>query len=91
MIRAVKLEDAHAICEVYNYYIVNSIATFEKITVTTEQMTKRIQSLSFKLPWIVYEKDQRILGYAYANEWKSRSAYKYSVESTVYIKATSNN
>jgi len=86
MIRTVKLEDAYEISEICNYYILNSVVTFEETPVAVEKMREKIQSINSKLPWIVYEKDQQVLGYAYASEWKSRCAYKYSVESAVYLK-----
>ena len=86
MVRTVQLEDAEEICKIYNYYILNSVVTFEETPVTVEEMRERIQSIYSKLPWIIYEKDQQVLGYAYASEWKSRCAYKNSVESTVYLR-----
>ena len=86
MVRTVKLEDATEISEIYNYYILNSVVTFEETPVSVGEMKDRIQSTNSKLPWIVYEKDQQVLGYAYASEWKSRGAYKHSVESTVYLR-----
>ena len=46
-------------------------------------MKNRIQSS--KLPWLVFEENEKILGYAFASEWKSRCAYKYSVECSVYL------
>ena len=86
MVRTVKPEDATEISEIYNYYILNSVVTFEETPVTIGEMRERMQSINSKLPWIVYEKDQQVLGYAYASEWKSRGAYKHSVESTVYLR-----
>lgn len=86
MVRTVKLKDANEISEIYNYYILNSIVTFEETPVTVGEMREKIKSINSKLPWIVYEKDQQILGYAYASEWKSRCSYKYSVESTIYLR-----
>jgi phosphinothricin acetyltransferase len=38
-----------------------------------------------KLPWLVAEDDGRAVGYAYATQWKSRSAYRFAVEITVYL------
>jgi L-amino acid N-acyltransferase YncA len=86
MIRNIETSDAPNICEIYNYYILNSVVTFEEDTVDPIEMTKRIEQITFKLPWIVYEEEGEVLGYAYASEWKSRCAYKHSVESTVYLK-----
>jgi L-amino acid N-acyltransferase YncA len=86
MIRAVKLEDAREIAEIYNYYILNSCVTFEELALSTEEMQVRIEAGSSKFPWLVFEKNNEIHGYAYASAWKPRSAYKHTVESTVYLK-----
>jgi phosphinothricin acetyltransferase len=86
MIRAVKLEDAREIVEIYNYYILNSCVTFEELALSAEEMRGRIEVAHLKFPWLVFEKDNKIIGYAYASAWKPRSAYKHTVESTVYLK-----
>ncbi len=86
MIRKVKLEDAQKIAEIYNYYILNSCVTFEEYPVSAEEMCGRIEAVYLKFPWLVFEKNNEILGYAYASVWKPRSAYKYTAESTVYLK-----
>ncbi|PHQ57526.1 MAG: phosphinothricin acetyltransferase [Lutibacter sp.] len=91
MIRSVKLEDAFKICEIYNHYVLNSVVTFEETPVEEGEMRKKIKALSSKLPWIVYEDGDQILGFAYASEWKSRSAYKHTTESTVYLKQGQSN
>ena len=85
MIRAVKIEDAKDICEIYNYYVKNTIITFEEKPVQQSEMKNRIAQTTKALPWLVYDNGQKIVGYAYASEWKSRCAYKHSVESTVYL------
>lgn len=86
MIRPVKIEDAQAIAAIYNYYVLHSIATFEEIVIDAEEIKKRILAVTQKYPWIVYEADGEIIGYAYASEWRSRFAYRFAVESTVYLK-----
>jgi len=86
MIRAVKLEYSCKIAEIYNYYILNSCVTFEELALSTEEMRGRIEAAHLKFPWLVFEIDQEIIGYAYASAWKPRSAYKHTVESTVYLK-----
>ncbi|MBN4052140.1 hypothetical protein JYT59_00145 [Sphingobacteriaceae bacterium AH-315-L07] len=47
MVRPVQLEDAHAISKIYNYYILNSVVTFETTPVTIEEMRARIQTKQF--------------------------------------------
>lgn len=86
MIRNISIDDARQICKIYNFYVLNTIITFEEEAVTMDEMRTRIENTTEKLPWIVYEKDGKIMGYAYASEWKSRCAYKHSLETTVYLK-----
>ena len=86
MIRPVNIEDAQEIAEIYNNYVLNSCVTFEELKVSAVEMRGRIQATNSKFPWLVFEKDNEILGYAYASAWKPRSAYKHTVESTVYLK-----
>lgn len=85
MIRTVELRDAQSICDIYNYYVLNTTITFEEVAVSTEEMRKRIEKASGKYPWVVYEIEGKIAGYAYVTKWKARSAYRYTVESTVYV------
>jgi L-amino acid N-acyltransferase YncA len=85
MIRPVRPEDAAQICWIYNYYIENTTVTFETEAVSAEAMRERIISVSENFPWLVYENEGKIYGYAYAARWKERNAYRFTVESTVYI------
>lgn len=85
MIRPVKHEDARQICDIYNYYVENTMITFEEENVSLIEMEKRINEKAFSLPWLVYEEDGQFLGYAYASKWQGRCAYRFSVESTVYV------
>ena len=83
MIRKIKTADAESICDIYNYYIQSTIITFEEEPVSEQEMKNRIKSSS--LPWLVCENEYQLISYAFASEWKSRCAYKYSVESSVYL------
>lgn len=86
MIRDARTEDAQRIAEIYNPYILNTVITFEEIPVGADEIAKRIENVNLKgLPWIVSEIDDRIIGYAYASLWRTRAAYRYTVETTVYI------
>jgi L-amino acid N-acyltransferase YncA len=91
MIRHVTTNDAGNICAIYNHYIINTIVTFEEEPVTEKEMRSRIEQVSAKFPWLVYEEENRIEGYAYATEWRPRTAYRYSAETTVYLKPQSTN
>ena len=85
MIRSVYIEDSEAVCSIYNHYVRNTIITFEETPVSKEEMTDRIAEASVSLPWVVWEDNEEIKGYAYANKWKTRSAYRFSVESSIYL------
>jgi len=85
MIRTVKPQDAQTIVDIYNYYVEHSTATFEEKCIDNAEMLKRIKKVTeLNLPWLVLEVENKVIGYAYATPWKVRSAYRYSVESTVY-------
>lgn len=84
MIRAITLQDAERICDIYNYYIEHSTSTFECEPVLVSEMQARIKNITQHYPWLVYEHQQQIHGYAYASLWKSREAYRHIAETTVY-------
>jgi L-amino acid N-acyltransferase YncA len=85
MIRDAKKNDAGAICEIYNYYVLNTIISFEETPASIEEMSRRIEEVILDLPWLVFEEEGKILGFAYATKWQTRRAYRHSVESTVYV------
>lgn len=85
MIRPVTVEDAPALAELYNYYILNTYITFEEETIDGAEMANRISEVVPGLPWLVAEVEGRVVGYAYAGKWKGRCAYRYSVETSIYL------
>ena len=88
MIRAIADSDCDAVTRIYNHYITDTIITFEEEPITAAEIASRVQEvLSSDLPWIVAEEGGEIVGYAYASKWKSRAAYRFSVETTVYLGA----
>ena len=85
-IRPAAPADAAAIARIYNYYIRNTVITFEEEPVSTQAMAARVADVqSASLPWLVAETQGAIAGYAYATKWKVRSAYRYSVETSIYL------
>lgn len=78
-------DDARRICEIYNYYVLNSGATFEEQPVSEPEMRVRMEEYQRQYAWLVAEKDGQVLGYCYATRWKPRSAYRMTVESAVYV------
>ncbi len=85
MIRNATYNDAPAIAGIYNYYVLNTVVTFEEASVTPLEMQQRIADIQIRFPWLVYEENGLILGYAYASSWKPRTAYRNTVETSVYL------
>lgn len=85
-IRSVTLNDAAAIAEIYKPYVLETAISFEIEPPSEAEMSGRIQQNLDHFPWLVWEEQNSILGYAYASQFKSRCAYSWSVESTVYIR-----
>lgn len=85
MIRAATASDAAAICAIYNHYVATTTISFEEQPVPEAEMARRIGDVGAALPWLVFEQDGAVLGYAYATPWRARSAYRFSVESSVYV------
>ena len=84
-IRPVNSDDAEAICAIYNHYVQNSTISFEEDGVSPTEMSRRIVDVTESLPWLVIENEGVVDGYAYATKWRARSAYRFSVEITVYL------
>jgi len=86
IVRSASEVDAEAIAHIYNYYVHNTVVTFEDEPVSVQAMAARIAEVQgLSLPWLVAEVENEVVGYAYANRWKVRNAYRYSVETTVYL------
>jgi phosphinothricin acetyltransferase len=78
--------DAAALARIYDPYVRATTVTFEAEPVAPEEMASRLRGvLSGGLPWLVAEQDGQVVGYAYASPWKSRAAYRFAVEVTVYL------
>jgi L-amino acid N-acyltransferase YncA len=85
--RDAERRDAKAIAALYAYYVETSAATFEETPPAAAEIAKRMKAVqSAGLPWIVAtDAHGAVLGYAYASSYRTRSAYRYTVENSVYI------
>jgi phosphinothricin acetyltransferase len=88
MIRACAAGDAPALCAIYNHYVRDTVITFEEAPVAAPEMAQRMVDVATRFPWLVAEEGNEVVGYAYAAPWKTRSAYRFSVETTVYVAAS---
>jgi L-amino acid N-acyltransferase YncA len=86
LVRPATAADAEAIARIYNYYVANTVITFEEEAVSAPDMAARIaEAQGLSLPWLVAEIQGAVVGYAYARRWRPRSAYRYSAETTIYL------
>jgi L-amino acid N-acyltransferase YncA len=85
MIRDASVADAESVCAIYNPYILETVITFEEEPVSVEAMGKRIADVTAEYPWLVWQEDGQVLGYAYARRWQERAAYRHTAEATVYV------
>ena len=85
MIRPVTPADAPALAALYNPYIRDTTITFEEDPVTAEEMAARIAKVTEAYPWLVWEEEGRVLGYAYSSVWRARAAYRHSTETAIYL------
>lgn len=87
MIRHAGPGDAAAIAAIYNPYITGTTVSFEEEAVSAGEMGGRIAAVQDGgMPWLVLEgAGGTIAGYAYATGWRVRHAYRFSVETSVYL------
>ncbi len=86
LIREAAVDDAKVLSEIYSYYVLNTAISFEYDAPDEAEFRSRIENTIKKYPYIVLEAEGEIKGYAYAGPFKTREAYRYSVENTVYVK-----
>jgi phosphinothricin acetyltransferase len=84
IVRPARPSDAPRLSEIYNHYVRETIITFQEVPVAEADMERRLAETS-ALPWLVAERDGLLVGNASATRWKERSAYRFSVESSVYL------
>jgi L-amino acid N-acyltransferase YncA len=88
LIRPSTPADLPAIAAIYGWNVLNGTGTFELDAPDGAEMARRRDDvLSKGLPWLVAERDGAVLGYAYANHFRPRRAYRFCVEDSVYLAA----
>ncbi|MGE3832836.1 MAG: N-acetyltransferase family protein [Parvibaculaceae bacterium] len=85
-LRAAEEADMAAVTAIYAHHVLTGYASFEEVPPNTPEMTARFRTFTGNgLPYIVAEKDGRVLGYSYAGPYRTRSAYRFTVENSVYV------
>lgn len=88
VLRAATPEDMKQIAEIYNYYVTNSVVTFDIEATTEASWTEKLEYLDgLELPFIVAQSASgTIFGFAYVAPWRQKAAYRRTVEDTIYLR-----
>jgi L-amino acid N-acyltransferase YncA len=85
-IRDLTSDDLAAVTRIYAQHVLSGTATFEEIPPTLAEMTQRVDKVqAMGLPFLVAEAEGAVAGYAYASLFHARSAYRFTLEDSVYI------
>ena len=88
LIRASTAADLEAITAIYAHHVLNGTGTFEEVPPSAAEMGRRRDDvLERRLPHLVALQDGRVVGFAYAAPYRLRSAYRYTLEDSVYVAA----
>lgn len=78
--------DIPAIADIYGWNVLNGTGTFELEAPDSAEMARRRDDVLGKgLPWLVAEREGQVLGYAYANHFRPRPAYRFCLEDSIYL------
>lgn len=86
VVRLAREADAEQIRAIYGPIVGETPISFEEVPPDREEMHSRIVSTLAERPWIVCERSDEILGYAYAGRHRARAAYRWSVDTSVYVR-----
>jgi L-amino acid N-acyltransferase YncA len=90
LIRNAVQTDFTEIQVIYTEYVLKTYATFEVIPPAKHELIRRWQTTTGdSLPYLIAELNNKVIGYAYASKYRSRSAYKYTIEDSVYVSPNS--
>ena len=89
VIRFARVDDSERILEIYSEYILHTAITFEIEVPTEEAFKKRVENIMNVYPYLVYEVDNIVVGYAYASKYRERAAFCYDVDLSIYFEESS--
>ena len=88
LVRDAVRADLAAITAIYGHHVLTGVGSFEEVPPAADEMAARLARVQDAgLPWLVAERDGTVVGYAYAGRYRERSAYRYTVEDSVYVDA----
>lgn len=84
-VRLATVQDVPRILEIYGPYVENTAISFEYTVPTLEEFTQRFLKITAGFPWLVWEEDGVILGYAYGSKAFERAAYQWCASASIYL------
>lgn len=85
-IRPSRDDDIAAITAIYGHHVRHGVGSFEEIPPDAEEIGRRRDGiLAHGLPYLVAERGGRVVGYCYAGPFRPRSAYRFTLEDSIYI------
>lgn len=85
LLRLATAADGDAIAAIYAPYVEGTSISFEETPPGGDEIRRRMTSATVRVPWLVAERGGEVAGYAYAGEFRARAAYRWSLESSVYV------
>lgn len=86
LVRDATIADFSAIAAIYAHHVQTGLGSFEEVPPTAEEILRRFQGVrAHGLPWRVADLDGRVAGYCYASPFHTRSAYRFTVQDSVYV------
>jgi len=87
LVRAASARDLPAIQSIYAHHVLHGLASFEDAPPSLEEMQRRYAEVTHRgLPYLAAEEQGELLGYGYCSLYRARSAYRYTIEDSVYVK-----
>lgn len=85
-IEPAKVTDAQELLAIYKPYVEHTAISFEYVAPSVEEFAKRIENTLKRFPYLVAKRGDEIVGYAYCSPFKTREAYDWCVETSIYVK-----
>jgi phosphinothricin acetyltransferase len=86
-VRPAASQDLTAIQAIYAHHVHNGLASFEEVAPSLEEMRQRYDAISGRgLPYLVADLEGTVAGYGYCSPYRARSAYRYALEDSVYVR-----
>lgn len=85
LVRQIQASDADRVAEILNFYIANTTITFRKDAMLPEEVCRSIEKTKEKYDWLALELEGNLVGFAYYGSFREKEAYRFTVESTIYL------